>query len=151
MEELKHLGSPVEFWEYFYEISQIPRCSGNEGRVRDFINNEAKKFGFETEVDEVKNLLVKIPGKNEKGKTIILQSHMDIVCEKNKDSTHDFSRDPLELELIEIDDEKWITAKGTTLGADNGVGIAYQLAIMKQIYNRQLNLDSINLKPIYGG
>lgn len=149
MEELKHLGSPVEFWEYFYEISQIPRCSGNEGKVRDFINIEAKKFGFETEVDEVKNLLVKIPGKNEKGKTVILQSHMDIVCEKNKDSTHDFSRDPLELELIEIDNEKWITAKGTTLGADNGVGIAYQLAIMKQIYNKQLNLDSINLKLLF--
>lgn len=149
MEELKHLGSPSEFWEYFYEISKIPRCSGNEGKIRNFINNEAKKFGFETEIDEVKNLLVSIPSKSGDGITVVLQSHMDIVCEKNKDSAHDFSQDPLNLELINIDEEKWITAKGTTLGADNGVGIAYQLAIMKLISNKQLILDHINLKLLF--
>jgi len=149
MEELKHLGSPREFWEYFYEISKIPRCSGKEGKIRDFIKNEANKFGFETEIDDVENLLIKIPGKINDGITVVLQSHMDIVCEKNKDSTHDFSKDPLDLELIEIENEKWVTAKGTTLGADNGVGIAYQLAIMKMISNNQLNLEHINLKLLF--
>jgi dipeptidase D len=152
MEELKHLGNPIEFWEYFYAISKIPRCSGKEEEIRIYINSEAKKFGFETEIDDVKNLLVKIPG-NAKSvdtlPTIVLQSHMDIVCEKNKDSEHDFARDPLKLELIEIDNEKWVTAKGTTLGADNGVGIAYQLAIMKQLYDGKLDLNSINLKLLF--
>ncbi|TFG16892.1 MAG: aminoacyl-histidine dipeptidase [Promethearchaeota archaeon] len=149
MEELKHLGSPIEFWEYFYEISKIPRCSGNEGKIREYINNEAKRYGFETEIDDVKNLLVKIPSKKDDSITVVLQSHMDIVCEKNKESHHDFSRDPLELESIELGDEKWITAKGTTLGADNGVGIAYQLAIMQLISSKKLNLDTINLKLLF--
>jgi dipeptidase D len=149
MEDLKQLGSPTEFWEYFYEISKIPRCSGKEEKVREYINNEAKKLGFKTEIDDVKNLLIKIPGKNNDAITVVLQSHMDIVCEKNKDSDHDFAHDPLDLELIEVDNEKWITAKGTTLGADNGVGIGYQLAIMKQISEKKLNLDKINLKLLF--
>ncbi len=149
MEELKQLGSPTEFWEYFYEISKIPRCSGKEEKVREYINNEAKKLGFKTEIDDVKNLLIKIPGKNDDTITVVLQSHMDIVCEKNKDSDHDFAHDPLDLELIEFENEKWVTAKGTTLGADNGVGIGYQLAIMKQISEKKLNLDKINLKLLF--
>lgn len=148
MEELKHLGSPSEFWEYFYEISKIPRCSGNEGKVREYINNEAKNLGFETEIDDVQNILVKIPSKNN-SITVVLQSHMDIVCEKNRESNHDFSKDPLELEIIEIENEKWVTAKGTTLGADNGVGIAYQLALMKLVSEKRINLDNINLKLLF--
>ena len=149
MEDLKQLGSPTEFWEYFHEISKIPRCSGKEEKVREYINNEANKLGFKTEIDDVKNLLIKIPGKNDDAITVVLQSHMDIVCEKNKESDHDFAHDPLDLELIEVENEKWITAKGTTLGADNGVGIAYQLAIMKRIYEKKLNLDKINLKLLF--
>jgi len=152
MEEIKLLGKPIEFWEYFYEISKIPRCSGNEGKIREFIIKETKKFGFETKIDEVKNLLVTIPGRVDSGKdlvSVVLQSHLDIVCEKNKDSNHDFSRDPLNLYLIDINNEKWITAKGTTLGADNGVGIAYQLAIMKQIHNKELDIGSKNLKLLF--
>ncbi|GAH94867.1 unnamed protein product, partial [marine sediment metagenome] len=63
---------------------------------------------------------------------------MDMVCEKNKDVDHDFSKDPLKLKTITLDGKKWLTAEGTTLGADNATGMAYSLAIMKKIYNGEL-------------
>jgi len=152
MENLVNLCEPLEFWEYFYQISKIPRCSGNENQIREFIENEAKKMGFQTEVDQVKNLLVRIPSKQkqaDKNLIVVLQSHMDIICEKNEGVKHDFSKDPLKLKIIELNNEKWITAEGTTLGADNGVGIAYQLAIMKKLSNAELNLGPINIKLLF--
>ena len=124
MEDLKELGKPLEFWEYFLEISKIPRCSGNEDQMRIFIQKEADKMGFQTRIDQVNNIVIKIPSKaKSKELGIILQSHMDMVCEKNDEVKHDFSKDPLDLNLIEINNEKWITANGTTLGADNAVGL----------------------------
>ena len=148
MEDLKDFGEPLEFWEYFYEITKIPRCSQHEEKIRDYILNEAKKLGFQTEIDKIQNLVVRIPHKSDKdaGKLkVVLQSHMDIVCEKNERTQHDFAKDPLKLKLLEIDNEKWLTAEGTTLGADNGVGIAYQLAIMKKIHDGSLDLNNIDL------
>ena len=152
MENLEDLCDPPEFWEYFYQISKIPRCSGNESQIRNYIENEAKKLGFETELDQVKNLLVKIPSKQkgtEKKIIVVLQSHMDIVCEKNEDVKHDFLKDPLKLKLIVVDNEKWVSAQGTTLGADNGAGIAYQLAIMKKLSNGDLDLGPVNVKLLF--
>ncbi len=152
MENLKEFGEPSEFWQFFYEITKIPRCSTHEDKIREYIKKEAEKLDYQTEIDEIKNLVVHIPSK--KGATsansgIVLQSHMDIVCEKNKDYPHDFSKDPLKLKTIEIDNEKWLTAEGTTLGADNGVGIAYQLAIMKKIHDGTLNFDALDLDLLF--
>ncbi|MFX1583602.1 MAG: beta-Ala-His dipeptidase [Promethearchaeota archaeon] len=150
MEDLKELGKPLEFWEYFFEISKIPRCSGYEDQMRIFIQKEAEKFGFQTKTDRINNIVIKIPSKERTNSSgVILQSHMDMVCEKNDDVKHDFSKDPLDLKLIEINNEKWITANGTTLGADNAVGMAYQLAIMKKIYKGELDLGSISLDLLF--
>jgi dipeptidase D len=152
MENLKNLGEPLEFWQYFYQITKIPRCSGNEDQIREYIKKEAEKLGFQTEVDQVKNIVVRIPskvGSNSGRLGAVLQSHMDMVCEKNEDVIHDFSKDPLKLRIVDIEGERWLTAEGTTLGADNGVGIAYQLAIMKKIHDGSLNLDSIDLDLLF--
>ncbi|MFW9945567.1 MAG: beta-Ala-His dipeptidase [Candidatus Odinarchaeota archaeon] len=150
MEDLKELGKPLEFWEYFFEISKIPRCSGYEDQMRVFVQKEAEKMGYQTMTDQIKNIVIKIPSKMKSEKSgVILQSHMDMVCEKNDDVKHDFSKDPLDLKLIEIDNEKWITANGTTLGADNAVGMAYQLAIMKKINRGELDFGPISLDLLF--
>jgi len=152
MENLKDFGEPLEFWQYFYEITKIPRCSTHEDKIREYIRAEAEKLGYQTEIDAIKNLVVRIPSSRDSGGNkigIVLQSHMDMVCEKNENIHHDFSSDPLKLKTIEIDNEKWLTAKGTTLGADNGVGIAYQLAIMKKIYDRSLDFDALDIDLLF--
>ncbi|MFX1276204.1 MAG: beta-Ala-His dipeptidase [Promethearchaeota archaeon] len=148
---VKELGKLSEFWEYFEKISKIPRCSGREAKIREFIQNEASTFNFHTKTDNVGNLLVKIPIKNIKKdqKKVCLQCHLDMVCEKNKAYEHDFLKDPLKLKLIKIDDEKWLTAEGTTLGADNGVGIAYCLIIMKKLSTGEINLGKIDLSFLF--
>ncbi len=152
MEDLKDFGEPLEFWQYFYEITKIPRCSTYEDKIREYIKNEAEKLGFQTEVDMIKNLVVRIPsnrGSEGNKLRVVLQSHMDIVCEKNENVQHDFSKDPLKLKTIEIENERWLTAEGTTLGADNGVGIAYQLAIMKKIHDGSLVFDALDLDLLF--
>ena len=148
---IRDLGKPSEFWEYFEEISKIPRCSGAEKLIRKYIINEAEKFGFKSKVDKVKNLLVEIPSKNENDdvKKVILQCHMDMVCVKNEDIEHDFTKDPLKLKIIKIINEKWLTAEGTTLGADNGGGIAYLLTLMKKIYNKELDFSQLILNLLF--
>ncbi|MFX1502727.1 MAG: beta-Ala-His dipeptidase, partial [Promethearchaeota archaeon] len=143
-----NLGQPHEFWEYFYQISKIPRCSKQEEKIRNFIKKEAEKFGFDYKVDKIGNIAVKIQTNDQKLKCI-LQSHMDMVCEKNEATIHDFSKDPLKLKIIDIDDEKWITAEGTTLGADNGVGVCYLLTIMKKIHQNELKFNSLGLDLLF--
>ncbi|MFX0000725.1 MAG: beta-Ala-His dipeptidase [Candidatus Hermodarchaeota archaeon] len=152
MQSLEELGSPTEVWDYFYKITKIPRCSQKEDQIINFIKTEAEKFSFSTEVDRAKNLVVRIrsdSNSNVKKLKIVLQSHMDMVCEKEGDSLHDFSKDPLKLKIIEINNEKWLTADGTSLGADNGVGIAYQLALMKKIYNSKLNFGPLEFDLLF--
>ncbi len=148
---LNELGDPIDFWEYFERISKIPRCSGKEEEIRNFIKNEAINFEFTTKVDQIGNLFVEIPKEkaNNKQKRICLQCHLDMVCEKNKTFQHDFLHDPLKLKLITKNNEKWLTAEGTTLGADNGVGIAYCLAIMKKIYKKEIQFDNILLSFLF--
>ena len=74
---------------------------------------------------------------------------MDMVCEKNESTIHDFSKDPLKLKIEEINNEKWLTAEGTTLGADNGVGICYLLTLMKKIHKGELNMNSLGLDLLF--
>jgi dipeptidase D len=121
LSKLGELGQPSEFWDYFEQITKIPRCSEHEEKVRTYIKEEAERFGFETQVDNIGNLVVRIPALGTQTKRVVLQCHLDMVCEKNEEISHNFSRDPLNLKIVEIDNEKWVTAEGTTLGADNGV------------------------------
>ena len=145
----KQLGTPSEFWEYFDEVSKIPRCSGREHLIRDYIKREADKFKFTSKTDIAGNLLINTSHKKDGSPTVIVQSHMDMVCEKNEDIIHDFLKDPLKLKIVEIDNNKWITAEGTTLGADNGVGLAYSLALMKKIHSGQLDFSNISLDLLF--
>jgi dipeptidase D len=150
MEKFKGLGGPSEFWDYFYHISKTPRCSGKEEKIREYIRNEAEKLNYKTKIDEVGNLVIKIPAPTEKEKVkIILQCHMDMVCEKNENSNHNFSKDPIKLKVIELEGEKWLTAEGTTLGADNGVGIAYLLTFMKKVHSNELRFESIAFNLLF--
>ena len=114
---------------YFNEISKIPRGSRNEKAISDYIVNFAKEHGYTYVQDKVWNVIVNKPASKgyEKSEPVILQVHIDMVCEKNKNVEHDFEKDPLELY---VDEEGWLHANGTTLGADDGQGVAYMLAIL---------------------
>ncbi|GKU23377.1 aminoacyl-histidine dipeptidase [Clostridium folliculivorans] len=127
MEVLSHL-EPKEVFYYFEEISQIPRGSGNEKEISDYLVNFAKSHGLDVIQDSSLNVIIKKPGTKgyENAPTVIIQGHMDMVCEKNKGTEHDFEKDPLKLR-IEGDN---VFATGTTLGADNGIAVAYALAIL---------------------
>jgi len=149
MINLKDLGRPSEFWEYFEQISKIPRCSEHEEKIRKFIEREAENLGFEAQVDSAGNLVVRIPSTLAQKSRGVLQCHMDMVCDKNQSITHDFLKDPLKLKIEEIDNENWLSAEGTTLGADNGVGICYLLTIMKKINKKELIFDSLSLDLLF--
>ncbi len=152
LQNLKELGKPADVWEYFAKICKIPRGTAREDQIREFIKEEAEKFGFQTIIDEIKNIAVIIPSTSNslyKRTKIIIQSHMDMVCIKDDDVEHDFSKDPIELQTYEINNEKWITAQGTTLGADNGIGMAFQLALMKKIHEKELNYDNTDITLLF--
>lgn len=125
--EIKDFKSAGVF-KYFEEICQVPRPSKKEEKIIQYLKDFGKKHNLETLVDEIGNVLIKKPAT--KGKenleTIVLQSHVDMVCEKNKDVEHDFLKDP----IVTVIEGEWMKAKGTTLGADNGIGVATELAIL---------------------
>lgn len=119
---------PKEVLKYFEDISKIPRASKEEKQISDYLLNFAKTLNLEVVQDENLNIYMRkkaTPG-YENGKTVILQGHMDMVCEKNEGTVHDFKKDPLKLRVI---DGK-IYATDTTLGADNGIAVAYIMALM---------------------
>lgn len=119
---------PTGVFKYFEEICQVPRPSKKEEKIIAYLKAFGTKHNLETKTDEAGNVLIKkpaTPGK-ENLKTVILQSHIDMVCEKNNDVKHDFLTDPIET----IIEGEWMKAKGTTLGADNGIGVATELAIL---------------------
>nr|WP_303244110.1 aminoacyl-histidine dipeptidase [uncultured Cellulosilyticum sp.] len=124
LEDLRQQG----IFKYFEAISSIPRGSGNEKAISDYMVQFANNLGLEVRQDEAYNIYIKKPATEgfENAPTVILQGHMDMVCEKNKDTEHDFLRDGLDLYV----DGDWLAARGTTLGADNGIAIAYQMAIL---------------------
>ncbi len=120
--------SPAPIWNYFGEICKIPRLSKNEGKIRAYLRSFANDHNREFREDSVGNILIIRPASQgmESRKTIVLQSHMDMVGEKNADFPHDWAKDA----IIPVVDGEWVTATGTTLGADDGMGIAAQLAIL---------------------
>lgn len=119
---------PAAVFHYFAEICKVPRPSKKEENIIAYLKAFGKQHNLETEVDDAGNVLIRkpaTPGK-ENLKTVILQSHVDMVCEKNSDVEHDFLTDPIEIVI----DGDWMKANGTTLGADNGIGVATELAIL---------------------
>jgi dipeptidase D len=120
---------PKALWRYFEEICQIPRPSGKEQKIIEYLMEFGRKHKLETKKDLAGNLLITKPAHpdREKAKPVCLQSHVDMVCEKNSTTNHDFNTDPIKVVI----DGEWIKAEGTTLGADNGIGIAAQLAILE--------------------
>ena len=119
---------PKEVLEYFEQLSTIPRGSHNEKEVSDYLKAFGESHGFETIQDDVMNIIIKKPGTPgyESSPTVIIQGHMDMVCEKNEGTDHDFTKDPLKL-YVEGD---LLKAEGTTLGADNGIAVAYAMAVL---------------------
>ena len=120
--------NPKQVFHYFEELTKIPRCSGNEKQVSDFLVGFAKERKLEVFQDKGLNVIIKKPGTKgyENSPAVIIQGHMDMVCKKSGKSTHDFSTDPISLKI----DGDVLRADGTTLGADNGIGVAYGLALL---------------------
>jgi len=119
---------PKEIWSHFYSLTQVPRPSKHEDKIQEFMLNFGKSLGLETIKDEVGNIIIRKPATPgmEKKKGIILQGHLDMVPQKNSDTKHDFKTDPIDAYI----DGEWVTARGTTLGADNGMGVAASMALL---------------------
>ncbi|MBO4690792.1 MAG: aminoacyl-histidine dipeptidase [Paludibacteraceae bacterium] len=121
---------PQGLWNSFYSLTQIPRPSGKRKEIADFLINYGKSLGLETLQDEIGNVLIRKPAspgmENHPG--VILQGHMDMVPQKNGDKQFDFEKDAIQA-YVE-DNGEWVTADGTTLGADNGIGVAAAMAIL---------------------
>ncbi|BBE16754.1 aminoacyl-histidine dipeptidase [Aquipluma nitroreducens] len=127
MKCLKNL-SPQPLWNYFEEICQIPRPSKKEEKIIGFLLDFAAKNNLIARLDDVGNVLISKPGTagRENDQVVILQSHLDMVCEKNSETIHDFEVDSIKAYI----DEGWVRAQGTTLGSDDGIGIAAQMAVL---------------------
>ena len=125
--EVKDL-KPELIWQCFDEITKVPRPSTHEEQIRTFLLDFAKKHGIEAKTDKTGNVVMRKPATkgHENAPTVVLQSHMDMVAEKNNDVKHDFLKDPIETYV----DGDWVKARGTTLGADNGIGMAAAMAVM---------------------
>lgn len=120
---------PPLVWKYFAEIATIPRCSKHEEAMTRYIMETAKKLGLAAKTDKFGNVAVAKPASpgKERVRSIALQGHLDMVCEKNKETVHNFAKDPIEL----VRKGNILMANGTTLGADNGIAVATNLAIME--------------------
>jgi dipeptidase D len=117
-------------WEMFRKVSAIPRCSKNEARIIEWLKDFAAERKLACRADNTGNLVIELPATKgyEKSPAVVLQSHVAMVCEKTPESKHDFTKDPIEL----IERDGWICANGTTLGADNGLGVSLALAIIDE-------------------
>ena len=120
---------PAVVWKNFYGLTRCPRPSKHEEIVRQFLLDWAKEHKVEAFADEGGNVIMRVPAtpgfENRKG--VVLQGHMDMVPQKTSDTVHDFLKDPIETVI----DGEWVTAKGTTLGADNGLGVAMALSVLE--------------------
>ncbi len=119
---------PKELWSQFKKICDIPHPSGKEEQIGKFLQEFGQSLGLHTEVDEVGNVLIRKPASKgrENAPSVVLQAHMDMVCEKNAGTNHNFDTDPIKT----IVDGDWLKAEGTTLGADDGIGVAAMLAVL---------------------
>ncbi len=119
---------PKAVWENFYQLTQVPRPSKHEGKIQDFMMKFGKSLGLETEKDAIGNVVIRKPAtpgmENRKG--IVMQGHLDMVPQKNNDTKHDFEKDPIDARI----DGEWVKARGTTLGADNGMGVAAAMTVL---------------------
>lgn len=120
---------PKAVFDCFAQVNRIPRPSKREEKMIEFLKSFGERLGLPTKVDEAGNVLITKPATPgfENRRTVVLQSHMDMVCEKNTDSAFDFMKDPIEAYV----DGEWLKAKGTTLGADDGIGVAMQMALLE--------------------
>jgi dipeptidase D len=118
---------PELIWSHFHSLTKIPRCSGNEAQAARHVSEWATSRGYETQQDKLGNLVVRVPATSgkESAPTVVLQGHLDMVGEKDSSSPHDFAKDPIPV----IRDGGYLTADGTTLGADNGIGLAAGMAV----------------------
>ena len=123
------LLEPKILWDNFYSLTQVPRPSGHCGQITEFLLNFGKSLGLESICDTAGNVLIRKPATPgmEKRKTVILQAHMDMVPQKNSGISHDFVKDPIAAYV----EDGWVTARNTTLGSDNGIGLAAALAVLK--------------------
>jgi dipeptidase D len=123
-----HNLKPKQVWNFFHEITQIPRPSKYEQKMIEHMKEFGKKNNLETIVDKVGNVIIRKPAAKgmENRKGVIFQTHLDMVPQKNSDKKHDFEKDPIET----IIDGEWVKANGTTLGADNGIGVASAMAVL---------------------
>lgn len=120
--------TPQPLWNYFEDICQVPRPSKKEEKIIRFLLDFAKKNGLDAKRDEIGNILIKKPATKgrENDQTVVLQSHVDMVCEKNSETIHNFDTDAIKPFI----DDGWVRAEGTTLGSDDGIGMAAQMAIL---------------------
>ncbi len=119
---------PKRFWHFFNEICKIPHETGNEAVLRDYIINISKEWGCESDVDDYGNLIVRKPATDPNAKNaIVIQGHLDMVCEADPGKNVDFAKDP----IVPVVDGEWLKADGTTLGADNGMAMAAALAVLE--------------------
>ncbi len=127
MSDIRQL-EPKALWNHFYSLTQVPRPSGKKEPIGTFLENFGKSLGLETLRDEIGNVLVRKPATPgmEDRKAVVLQAHMDMVPQKNSGIAHNFETDPIEAYI----DGDWVTAKDTTLGADNGMGISAAMAVL---------------------
>ena len=121
--------NPKALWKNFESLTNIPRPSKKEAKVVEFVVNFAKAHGLKYIVDEVSNVIISKPATkgNENKLGVVLQTHLDMVPQKNSATIHDFEKDPIQAFV----DGEWVRAKGTTLGADNGIGVAAALAVLE--------------------
>lgn len=119
---------PDSVWGYFYDLTQIPRPTGHTQGVQDYLMKFGKSLGLETLKDEVGNVLIRKQASKgmENKPVVILQSHIDMVPQKNSNKNHDFTKDPIETKI----EGEWVKASDTTLGADNGIGVSYALSVL---------------------
>lgn len=127
MNDIRQL-EPQALWQYFYSLTQIPRPSGKKEIIGEFLEDFGKSLGLETISDEIGNVLVRKPATPgmENRKPVVLQAHMDMVPQKNTGVHHNFETDPIKAYI----DGEWVTAEDTTLGADNGIGVAAAMAVL---------------------
>ena len=124
---------PKSIWNNFYSLTQIPRPSGHTQKVAKFLVKFGKDLGLESFQDECGNVIIRKPATPgmEDRKGIVLQAHMDMVPQKNNDKKHDFVKDPIETRIVRHDDGEWVYACGTTLGADDGLGVAAAMSVLE--------------------
>ncbi len=129
---------PARVWRHFESLSRIPRCSGNEARAGDWVLETAARLGLEAWRDAAGNVVVRKPASpGVDAPPVVLQAHLDMVCEKAHGSSHDFGSDPISLEV----EGDWVRARGTSLGADNGIGVAAALAVLEEPGLRHPSLE----------